>query len=413
MIFRRLKLLNRIFCLFLFFLPLASFASQSFIWDEFIAEIQKASVEKKNAIIENFIQEQKGSFPLVQGTKAIFIYYGKGQEVAIAGDFNGWQPVSPMIQISETNLWYLVQEFPGDSRMEYKIVVDKEWILDPLNPKKDLGGYGYNSDIWMPSYKSPAWFNKQVAENKGEVQSFIIESKILGNSRKLQVYTPYQYDPTMRYPLLIVHDGDDYIKMAYATKLMDLLIQEKRIGPLVVAFIDPVKRFEEYGCSEEYYEFTKTELVPFLEKNFSITSERSHRAFAGASMGGVVSFYLAYKMHESFGKALCQSGAFLFRETKGKEENPKIGDVLESIDYSKIQNSRFWLDCGTIGPLEQFLLQGNHILRNKLSQKGIPYSYKELPEAHNWGSWRKILEDALVYLFAEIYPQKTQSDQEK
>lgn len=386
--------------------------SQSFAWEEWISQLQKAPVEKKNEIVENFLKDRQGAFPLVQGTKAIFVYFGEGSSVSVAGDFNGWQPVSAMKQVPQTRLWYFVHEFPIDSRMEYKIVVDNDWILDPLNPKKDLGGYGYNSDLWMPSYTSPSWLNKK-PENKGQVLSFIIESKILSNSRKLQVYTPFQYDPQKKYPLLIVHDGNDYIQMAYTTKLLDLLIQEKRIVPLVAAFIDPVKRFEEYGCSEEYYQFTKTELVPFLEREFSITLDRSQRAFAGASMGGLVSFHLAYKMHESFGKALCQSGAFLFREIKDREESPKIWDALDSVDYSKIQSSCFWLDCGTIGPLEQLLLKGNHVLIKKFSQERVPYTYRELPEAHNWGSWRKVLEDALIHLFGNAHQEKKHPEQEK
>ena len=393
-------MITKLFFFLLVFCVLSCLYSQD-IWEDLLSQIEKASLESKNAVVEKFIQEKQGAFPLVQDTKVIFVYFGKAQSVEVAGDFNGWKPVSPMYRVPKTNLWYFIQEFSAHSRLEYKYVVDKEWILDPLNSKKDIGGYGYNSDLWMPLYKKTAWLEKKEIEEQGSVQSFTIESKILVNSRRLQVYTPYQYNPEVRYPLLVVHDGNDYITFAYTTRLLDLLIQEKRIVPLVVAFIDPVKRNEEYGCSEEYYEFTKTELVPFLEKNFSLREDRSQRGFAGASMGGLVSFYLAYKMHESFGKALCQSGAFMFKEIQGEEESPKVQDMLDSVDYSKIENSQFWLDCGTIGPLEQYLLQGNYVLIERLKEKGISYSFQELPEAHNWGSWRKILEPALVYLFAQ------------
>lgn len=389
------------FFFFLLLFVLLSVSSQENSWDAFLSEVQKAPVEKKQELIESFLQSNKNSFPLAQETKIIFVYIGKAQSVSLAGDFNGWKPTCPMAQIPQTDLWYVLQDqtFSLESRFEYQYVVDgNKWILDPLNPRKDIGGYGYKSDLWMPLYSRPAWLDKE-PEQKGTIQSFTIDSEILKNSRRLQVYTPYQYDPQGSYPLLVVHDGSDYISMAYATKLLDLLIQEKRITPLVAAFIDPIKRFEEYACSEKYYEFTKTELVPFVEKNFSITPERSQRAFAGASMGGLVSFYLAYKMNESFGKALCQSGAFIFKEMEAEKEGPKIIDAMESIDYSKIKDSCFWLDCGSIGPLEELLLKGNIILQDRLDKNGIRYSYRKLPEAHNWGSWRKILEPALITLF--------------
>ena len=138
-----------------------------------------------------------------------------------------------------------------------------------------------------------------------------------------------------------------------------------------------------------------------MEKEYSISDKREDRAFAGASMGGLVSFFLAVKMRDSFGSAICQSGAFLFPQIK-MPRNPgseKIHRFLASVRMSSLKRTKIWLDCGNIGRMESQLLEGNRILRQKLADAGVDHRFREVDEAHNWGSWRKRLEEALVYVF--------------
>lgn len=384
-------------------------AEQKVFWTSFLATVNNAPVEQKASLIEKFLQDHKGQFPWREDKEVIFIYYGTANKVALAGDFNGWSPITPMIQVFETNLWYAKQEFPLDARIEYKLVVDAEWILDPLNDQKALGGYGYNSDLRMSKYEPTPWLTKESKE-KGKIQAFTIASKILGNSRGLQVYVPFGYDAKRAHPLLVFHDGKDYLTFAHTVQILDILIEEKRIAPMIVAFIDPVERTDEYGCSEKYAQFTAQELVPFLEKNFSLSQKKSDRGFAGASMGGIVSFYLAYQMRDTFGKALCQSGAFLYQELSNKEDSPLVGKFLQTVDYSHLKESKIWLDCGTIGPLEIYLRAGNLLLLSHLQKAQIVHHYEDIPEAHNWVSWEKRIESALLYLFGENQEEKKETE---
>ena len=114
-------------------------------------------------------------------------------------------------------------------------------------------------------------------------------------------------------------------------------------------------------------------------------------------MGCLVSFFLNYKMRDSFGASICQSGAFIFNQNE--REGAKISNFMNQVDYTKLNDSKIWLDCGNIGDLEIYLLKGNRILQKNLHQAKIDYSYHEINEAHNWKNWQKRFEKALVYIY--------------
>ncbi len=365
-------------------------------WQEFLSKIQQLPAQKKAVFVEAYLQSRTTEIPIIENERATFLFYGAAKTVKIAGDFNGWVPNVEMQRIPGTNLWYYTQSFKNDARLEYKIVKDDEWGLDSLNPKKADGGFGKNSDLWMASYKPTSWLNSPEPENKGTMETINIESDFISSPRRLQVYLPHNYTTEQSYPLLIVHDGNDYIRFANLAILSDLLISQNKIRPFIIAFIDPIDRFQEYECNEKYLQFTQKELVPYLEKNYSVSKNRNERGFAGASMGGLVSFFLAYQMRDSFALAICQSGAFFFDE---KERNTRAYTFLNSIDYANLKESKIWLDCGNIGDLEQRLLQYNEILKHKLEESKIPHHYEVINEAHNWTSWRKRLEAALLFIF--------------
>lgn len=365
------------------------------IWQKFYETIQQTPIEQRNTLVKTFIHANTGAIPVVENDTVVFLYVGSEEQVSIAGDFSGWGTKINMTKIEGTELWFYTRSFALDARFEYKIIAGEQWILDPLNPRKAAGGYGFNSDFRMPEYRSPAWLQEPAPASCGVLQTFKLESKFLNNIRRLQVYLPANYNKDQSYPLLIVHDGNDYIEFANMVQLLDLMIAKKQIPPIIVGFIDPVHRYEEYECSESYYFFTCYELIPFLEKNFSISSNHKERGFAGASMGGLISLYLAYQMHDTCGLALCQSSAFFFDPT----HNERVSKLMQSWNYVSLQNSKLWLDCGNIGDLEQLLLKGNRCLIQKLETIAVPHEYHEVNEGHNWLNWQKRLEPALIYLF--------------
>ncbi|MFW5740144.1 MAG: alpha-amylase family glycosyl hydrolase [Myxococcota bacterium] len=80
-----------------------------------------------------------------RSTQVRIVLADEGQtEVALAGSFNSWSP-SPMVQHGPE--WVaVVEDLAWGSEIQYKFVVDGEWIADPANPNQEPDGYnGYNS----------------------------------------------------------------------------------------------------------------------------------------------------------------------------------------------------------------------------------------------------------------------------
>ena len=65
----------------------------------------------------------------------------------LAGDFTGWQPRGAILQDVGENLKAAAMEFPATARVEYKLIVDGEWIADPLNPNKLDNGVGSENSV--------------------------------------------------------------------------------------------------------------------------------------------------------------------------------------------------------------------------------------------------------------------------
>jgi chromosome partitioning protein len=72
--------------------------------------------------------------------------YPRAEAVAIAGDFNNWQPATtPMQRVGETGVWQTKMKLPHGT-YRYRLVVDGQWQQDPYNERSELNPYGeYNS----------------------------------------------------------------------------------------------------------------------------------------------------------------------------------------------------------------------------------------------------------------------------
>jgi len=82
----------------------------------------------------------------VQDAVVFVTLYPRAQTVAIAGDFNNWQPATtPMQRIDDTGVWQTKMALPHGT-YRYRLVVDGQWQQDPYNERSELNPYGeYNS----------------------------------------------------------------------------------------------------------------------------------------------------------------------------------------------------------------------------------------------------------------------------
>ncbi len=72
--------------------------------------------------------------------------YPRAKAVAIAGDFNNWQPTkTPLQKVNDKGIWKTQMKLPAGT-YRYRLVVDGQWQQDPYNANVEPNPYGgFNS----------------------------------------------------------------------------------------------------------------------------------------------------------------------------------------------------------------------------------------------------------------------------
>jgi enterochelin esterase family protein len=359
---------------------------------EFVETVVAAPVEERGALIDSFMQKAaQDGFPLREDTIAHFIFRGAvSAGVTVPGDFNGWDPAAdPMAGIAGTDFFYLSRCFEADARLDYKFVLDgSRWILDPLNPRTVTGGFGSNSELAMPAYVQPEEIEYLPGIPHGAVETLGFRSGTLGNDRTVKVYLPHGYadHPDRRYPALYVNDGGEYLSLASMNNVLDLLIHRGLIAEVLVVFVNPVDRNVEYRLNAAYKSMIVDELVPYIDSLYRTVDDAAGRGIMGASLGGLISTFIAYEHPDLFGLCAGQSSAYYANDDW----------LIHRIADGPVRDVRFYLDWGTY---ETAIQRQNHEMRDVLRSKGYSLAWFEYHEGHSWGSWRAHTDDILRHLF--------------
>jgi chromosome partitioning protein len=78
----------------------------------------------------------------------LFVFPGAiGRQVAIAGDFNGWDPDrTPMRRDENLGVWQACVNVPP-GRYRYRLVLDGEWVQDPYNTYVESNPFGELNNV--------------------------------------------------------------------------------------------------------------------------------------------------------------------------------------------------------------------------------------------------------------------------
>lgn len=136
----------------------------------------------------------------------------------------------------------------------------------------------------------------------------IIKSQILNKDVHFSIYLPEDYNKSERaYPVTyLLHgygDADDgWIQFGEVNRLADDAIASGKIPPMIIVTPDGFQSFyiNSADGKMKYEDFFVKELIPHIEKNFKVKSERRFRAIAGLSMGGYGSLILSLKHPDLF-----------------------------------------------------------------------------------------------------------------
>jgi len=373
-------------------------------WSKLSSLANSANAETLHLFVEELSKNDK--VPLIcDSTKVYFLYKGIADSVQWMGDFNSWGKAKSIdtkgTRLGERDLWVWETEFPKDARLDYKIVVDGEWIIDPLNERQQWAGINGgqpNSSLQMPAWKADKEMKRQAYMPEGQLsEAQLIPSVEMGYAIQYSVYTPYNYKTETALPCLYVLDGQEYADEQLGSMINTLnnLIAKKKIEPLVVVFIDPRnpsnlkenRRESEFRFNNEYTQFLTQELIPEIEESYKVSSERMDRGLLGTSYGGLCVAYNGVYANNTFGKLGIHSPAFWY-------EWPKIKETYQT-DY--IEATQVVMTSGTFYDGKENTLEMKELMESKQFQ----VKYYEVNEGHSWGNWSALTNEVLEGLFGK------------
>ena len=82
--------------------------------------------------------------PRVEDGRLIFFYHDDAvEQVALAGDFNGWDPAATPFRQQPDGIWRVEVAPPPPGQYRYKLVINRvRWLEDPSNLLKEPDNYG-------------------------------------------------------------------------------------------------------------------------------------------------------------------------------------------------------------------------------------------------------------------------------
>jgi enterochelin esterase-like enzyme len=353
------------------------------------------------AALREFLRANK--FPLVAAGGVTFVYAGEADAVNLRCWISGLSAAQPLERIADTALWVRYLELPPGSRLEYKFERShgghNELVLDPLNPVQATDPFGANSVCQAQGYQRPDWTLEDTQARRGSFEELNIASAALGGQRRTLVYVPARFRRSRRYPLLIVHDGEDYLRFAALRTVLDNLIHRLEIAPLIVACTQSPNRLVEYAGHDAHGRFVVEELLLSLRAQFPLEDTSDSRGLMGASFGAVASLHTAWRYPGMFGRLGLQSGSFAFSDLGEHKRGPVFDPVVKFVNAFRaapgLPTERAYVSCGVY----ESLIYENRSMLPLLRDRGIDVRYEEARDAHNWENWRDRLRSGLSFLF--------------
>ena len=329
-----------------------------------------------------------------------------------------------MTRMPNSDLWYRTYRLPTEARMTYMLSPN-----DPLTPI-GVGPEAYNKRVasfrpdplnaltfsrpdeestWsvleMPDSPPQPWITPGAGARTGKVKMHSLRSEILGNQRRVWIHTPPDYGAeTRQYGALVLLDGFEHLHAIPTPVILDNLLAEDRVQPVVAILIDHIdwqKRWEEVEqCYAPFIDFLVKEAMPWASRQYRISPDPSQTTIGGFSGGGTCAAFAALCHPEVFGNVLSQSGGFSFTPKEEKEG----GWLIRRFARSDRLPLKFYLNVGVLesrsfsygGRVSN--LDANRHMRDVLIAKGYDVHYSEFCGGHEFLCWRGMLSDGLLAL---------------
>jgi enterochelin esterase-like enzyme len=212
----------------------------------------------------------------------------------------------------------------------YHLTIDGGVFNDP-GTQNYYGSTRWESGIEIPAHDADFYALKDVPH--GNVQQILFPSPSTNTVRRAFVYTPpgYEKEKSKKYPVLYLQHGwgeDEtaWSNQGHANLIMDNLIAEGKIKPFIIVMTYGMTNDVKIGGRglrdfkvDGFQTVLTDELVPYVDAHFRTVADRSHRAMAGLSMGGMETHAITLNKPDEFGYyALLSGGTYTPAELKDK-----------------------------------------------------------------------------------------------
>lgn len=350
--------------------------------------------------------------------------------VRVVGAFN--EDDAPATQrlarLADTTVWYRTYTFDTTARLSYRFVWPAGRTPDPSairrqteegiayeifgDPKcrRTFVGVFFDEDARYPYAEGPdappeRWLAPRQDIPKGRTISAPFRSKILSNTRDITVYLPpgYRRDGDA-YPFVLLLDGKSYLQTMETPTLLDNMIADGVIPPLIAIFVDNIDRThrnEELPPNPDFARFVAEELVPAIRHDHHIASTADQAVIGGASYGGLAATAVARRYPEVFGNVLSQSGSYWWhpgfvRDSEDEGFRQQMGWLPRKFATGKKLPLRFYLHVGVWET--SLMVLPNRVFRDILQAGGYDVDYHEFVGGHDALNWRAELPRGLIYL---------------
>ena len=237
-----------------------------------------------------------------------------------------------------------------------------------------------------------------------------------GTVRDYWIYVPAQYRAGTPAALMVFQDGAGYVKEDGAWRVpivFDNLIHKGQMPVTIAVLIDPGvlpaasekaqprynRSFEYDTVSDVYSKFLLEEILPQVERDYTISKDPDLRAIGGSSSGAICAFTVAWNRPDSFHRVLSFIGSYtdirggndypsLIRRTEGKPLRVFQQDGSRDLN---IYIGNWWM--------------GNQDMASALEYSGYETTFVRGTEAHNSIHGGAILPDALRWLWGGSKPK--------
>lgn len=226
-------------------------------------------------------------------------------------------------------------------------------------------------------------------------KTLIVDTFPIDYKRQITVYIPSQYRAGTEAPFMVIHDGPKGKPDQTIPRILDNLIQQKRIPPIIAIMVangggdaQGHQRGKEYDTmSGLFADYIETEVLPRVEKNCNVklTKDPDGRAAMGSSSGGSAALIMAWYRPNLYHRVLTTSGTFVNQQWPFNPETPDgaWGFHDKLIPESPKKPLRIFISVGDRDLLNPNVMrdgmhdwvEANHRMAKVLKAKGYPHQY--------------------------------------